>query len=51
MEGSVKKLMILSAVPKVQELHRNLEVILNELNLEAVDFCFTGDIKIGEILS
>lgn len=47
METSVKKLMIISAVPKVQELHKNLEIILEEQNLEAVDFSMTGDIKIG----
>ena len=39
--------MIISAVPKVQELHQNLERILGEQNIEAVDFSMTGDIKIG----
>ena len=39
--------MIISAVPKVQELHYNLEKILQEQNLDAVDFSMTGDIKIG----
>ena len=47
LETSVKKLMIISAVPKVQELHSNLEKILQEQNLDAVDFSMTGDIKIG----
>ena len=46
LETSVKKLMIISAVPKVQELHSNLEKILQEQNLNAVDFSMTGDIKI-----
>ena len=39
--------MIISAVPKVQELHQNLEIILGEQNIAAVDFSMTGDIKIG----
>ena len=49
LETSVKKLMIICAVSKVQELHQNLEKILNEQNLDAVDFSMTGDIKIGKI--
>ena len=49
LETSVKKLMIICAVAKVQELHQNLEKILNEQNLDAVDFSMTGDIKIGKI--
>ena len=43
--------MIICAVPKVQELHKNLEVILKEQNLEAIDFSMTGDIKIGKFLN
>ena len=47
-EGGVNKLIIIAACPAIQELHFNLALILEELNLEAVDFTITGDIKIGE---
>lgn len=48
-EGGVKKLFIIAACPDVQEIYGNISVILQELQLEAVDFTITGDIKIGNI--
>ena len=44
-EGSVHKLLILVAVPKIQELHSNIDILLQELNLDSLDFVLTSDIK------
>ena len=50
-EGSVHKLLMLLAVPKIQELHHNMSVLLAELGLESLDFVITSDIKMGVLLS
>ena len=47
-EGSVHKLLMLLAVPNIQELHFNLKVLLAELGLDSLDFVITSDIKIGK---
>ena len=39
------KLLILLAVPKIQELHSNLKILLTELQLDSLDFVITSDIK------
>ena len=46
-EASVHRLLMLLAVPDVQELHSNLKILLGELGLEMLDFVVTSDIKIG----
>ena len=46
-EGSVNKLLILLAVPATQELYHNIKVLLNELNLDTIDFMLTSDLKMG----
>ena len=48
-EGSVHKLLMLLAVPKIQELYYNMQVLLGELGLESLDFSVTSDIKMGNI--
>ena len=50
-EGSVHKLLMLLAIPKIQELHYNLRVLLAELGLESLDFVITSDIKMGVLMS
>ena len=47
-EGSVHNLLMLLAVPKMQERHFNLMALLNELGLDSLDFVITSDIKMGE---
>ena len=49
-DGSVNKLFILLAVPQVQELYINLQLMLQELNLELMDFIITSDIRMILIL-
>ena len=44
-EGSVHKLLMLLAVPKIQELHHNMSVLLAELGLESLDFVITSNIN------
>ena len=45
------KLLMLLAVPKIQELHYNLSVLLAELGLESLDFVITSDIKMVVLMS
>ena len=40
---------MLLAVPKIQELYFNLEVLLGELGLDSLDFSITSDIKMGKL--
>lgn len=49
-EGSVHKLFMLLAVPKVQELYFNLKVLFGELGLDGLEFLITSDIKIVLVL-
>ena len=49
-EGGVHKLLILLAVPDIQELYSNLKILLQELRLEAMDFSVTSDLKIVLLL-
>ena len=44
-DSSVKKLLVLSVYPEVPEVHLNLKKILEELNIEAIDFLVSADIK------
>ena len=44
------KLLMLLAVPKVQELYFNLKVLFGELGLNGLEFLITGDIKIVLVL-
>ena len=48
--SSVKKLFILSVYPQVPEVHINLKNILEELNIEAIDFLVSADIKMRKFL-
>ena len=47
-EGSVNKLLILLAVPEIQELYENIKVLLNELELDTIDYMLTSDLKMGK---
>ena len=42
---SVKKLIVIGAVADVQENYANVKVILDQLNIEALEFTMTADIK------
>ena len=46
-EASVHRLLMLLAVPDIQELHSNLKILLEELGLDMLDFVVTSDIKIS----
>ena len=41
----MKKLIILAAVPNVPENYANVKLILNELNMEALEFTYSADVK------
>ena len=41
---------MLAVVPDIPENHPNMEALLNELNMEAVQFSVTADIKMCKIL-
>ena len=43
----MNKLLILLAVPAVQELYHNIKVLLNELKLDAIDHVLTSDLMMG----
>lgn len=42
---SVKKLIVIGAVAEVPENYENVKVILDQLNIEALEFTMTADIK------
>ena len=44
-DSSVKKLLILSAWPDVPESHSNLKKMLDQLNIEAIEFSVSADTK------
>ena len=44
--SSVKKLFVVGLVPDVQEIYPNVKAMLDELNLEGVEFGFSADLKI-----
>ena len=44
-DGGVRKLVILSVVPKLQELHENLAIILEKLGISSLEFSYSSDIK------
>ena len=48
-DGGVKKLLMLLAVPEMQELHSNIKSLLRELNFEELDFTIAADIKMGNV--
>ena len=48
-EGGVYKLLILLAVPQVQELYANMNILLNELGLVNIDFSLASDLKMGRL--
>ena len=48
--SSVKKLLLLSVYPEVPEVHDNLKKILEDLNIEAIDFLVSADIKMRKLL-
>ena len=46
--SSVKKLLVLGIVPEVPENHPNMETLLGELNMEAVEFSVSADVKMRQ---
>jgi hypothetical protein len=49
-QGGVHKLLMLLAVPNVQELYANLQILLGELSLDSIDFSITSDLKMVLIM-
>ena len=47
--SSVKKLMLLATVPGIPENYFNVKTILDNLNLESVEFTVAADIKMCKI--
>ena len=43
--SSVKKLIVLAAVANVPENYENVKLILNQLNMEALEFSYSADIN------
>ena len=43
--SSVKKLLVLGIIPEVPENHPNMETLLGELKMEAIEFSVSTDIK------
>ena len=41
---------MLLAVPKVQELYYNIEVLLSHLGISGFDYKITSDIKMGKYI-
>ena len=48
--SSVKRLILIGAVQDVPENYHNVKAILNELNIEALDFTVSADIKMCKYL-
>ena len=48
--SSVKKLMVIGAVADVPENYPNVKVILDQLNIEALQFTVAADIKMCKFL-
>ena len=48
--SSVKKLIVLAAVPAVPENYFNVKVIMDELRIEAIEFTMAADIKMCKFL-
>jgi hypothetical protein len=46
----VKKLLVLGIVPQVPENHANMETLLEQLNMEAVEFSVSADVKMCKYL-
>ena len=49
-EGGVRKLVILAVVPKIQELHENLDFILRKLGISSLEFSYSSDIKMCKLM-
>ena len=48
--SSVKKTLVLAAVPDIPENYQNVSKILQELNMEAVEFTMSVDIKMRKFV-
>ena len=46
---SVKKLVVLGAVADVPENYYNVKVIMDQLNVEALEFTMSADIKMRKL--
>ena len=44
-DSSVKKLFVIGAVPNVPENYFNVKVVMDQLNMEAVEFSVSADVK------
>ena len=51
LDSGVKKLMIIAIAFDVQELYGNVELLLNSLNLEQVNFVLATDMKLANIVA
>ena len=43
--SSVKRMLVMGAVPEIPENYPNVKMVLDELNMEAVEFTMSLDIK------
>ena len=50
MDGGVKKLELLSVFPDVLECHESVKTILDKLDVDAVEFSVSADIKICKLI-
>ena len=48
--SSVNKSLVLSAIPDVPENYKNVEKILQELNMEAIEFTMSVDVKMRKFV-
>ena len=44
--SSVKKMFVVGLIPDVQEIYPNVKIMLDELNLEGIEYGFSADLKI-----
>ena len=44
-DSSVKKLLLIGAVPAVPENYFNVKTILDQLNMEAIEYTVSADVK------
>ena len=49
-DGGVKKLELLAVFPDVCECHENVKTILDKLEVDAVEFSVSADIKMRELI-
>ena len=49
-DSGVKKLILISVYPGVPEVYSNVRTLLEDLNIEALDFSITADLKMRKYI-